>query len=89
MSDDSGPVAVPGVVDGSLTVSLRADQELSFHVALGSGGGVVGAGVRFEFILRPEHVEVLRAVLDGARAPGATGARTAPVPCWIGIHAHR
>ncbi|MEU2738040.1 hypothetical protein ABZ656_22385 [Streptomyces sp. NPDC007095] len=87
---DTRPTAVPGIVDGSLTISLGTDHEVSFHVALGSDGDPTGQGAQFEFILMPEGAEVVRAAL------AASSGRTAPfgtwpssVPCQIGIHVSR
>ncbi|HKS47439.1 MAG TPA: hypothetical protein VJT49_20485 [Amycolatopsis sp.] len=74
------PAAIPGVVDGSLTVCWEADLGISFHVA--------GERVRIEFILGLEHVQAIRDALavDGAaRVPGAQAA----VPCQVGIRVIR
>jgi hypothetical protein len=79
--------AIPGVVDGSLTICLTTGSEISFHVALGADGGSAGQSDRFEFIVGPEHAELIRAALthDAGLGDGA-GTRTNPIPCWIGIH---
>ncbi|MFF0226386.1 hypothetical protein [Streptomyces sp. NPDC004629] len=90
MSDSGGrPAPVPGVVDGALVVCLAANREVSFHVEFGSDDGRTGEHIRFEFILRPEHAEIVRSALmvDGAQAP-STGSGPSSVPCQIGIHVH-
>ncbi|MDH6439257.1 hypothetical protein M2158_007798 [Streptomyces sp. SAI-144] len=84
---DTRPTAVPGVVDGSLTISMGADREVSLHVELGSDGGLSGRAAQFEIILGPQDAEIVRAALaadSGGAAP--FGMWPSSVPCQIGIH---
>ncbi|MDS0139968.1 hypothetical protein ACWEF6_06600 [Amycolatopsis sp. NPDC004772] len=81
---DVRPAAIPGVVDGFLTVCPRSGQEVSFHIVLGPGPHPA----RIEFLLNPEHAAAIREVLgDGTPpAPALPGAQSRSVPCRIGIH---
>lgn len=91
MSHSGGrPLPVPGVVDGALIVCLAANREVSFHVEFGSGDGRPGQHVQFEFILRPEHAEIVRSALtaDTEQMP-SPGSGPSSVPCQIGIHVTR
>ncbi|MFJ1561501.1 hypothetical protein [Streptomyces mirabilis] len=83
----SRPTPVPGVVDGALVVCLAENREVSFHVEFGSDDGRSGQHVRFEFILRPEHAEIVRSALmaDGEKV-SVPGSGPSSVPCQIGIH---
>ncbi|MDH6521887.1 hypothetical protein M2163_001120 [Streptomyces sp. SAI-135] len=84
----SRPISVPGVVDGALTICQAANQEISFHVEFGDTQP--GHHVQFEFILRPEHAELVRNVL-AVRADPAVSVEAWPpsVPCQVGIHVDR
>lgn len=84
---DTRPTAVPGVVDGSLTISMGVDREVSFHVELGSDGGLSGQGAEFEIILGPQDAEIVRAALAAdSGQPARLGTWPSSVPCQIGIH---
>lgn len=71
------PPGIPGVVDGTLTMSVDPDRGVSFHIAVGSDPR---RRVQVEFLLSPEHAAVIRAALE--RDAGSAGPS---VPCCIGI----
>ncbi|MYR83687.1 hypothetical protein GTY41_01690 [Streptomyces sp. SID685] len=84
----SRPISVPGVVDGALTIRQAANQEISFHVEFGDTQP--GHHVQFEFILRPEHAELVRSALAaGADLDLSIEAWPPSVPCQVGIHVDR
>ncbi|MEU4951945.1 hypothetical protein ACFYN3_15315 [Streptomyces lavendulae] len=86
--DGSRPVSVPGVVDGTLTIRQATNREISFHVECGDLR--LGNHVQLEFILRPEHAELIRDVLaSGADAAVPFEALPPSVPCQVGIHVDR
>ncbi len=60
LSNDTQPAAIPGVVDGFLTVCPVAGHEVSFHIVLGPGPHPA----RIEFILSPDHAAAIREALD-------------------------
>jgi len=73
------PPAIPGVVDGSLTVCQEVDG-ISFHVVVGSDHDAVGESMRVEFVISPQHVEIIREALASDSGPTALS-----VPCCVGI----
>jgi hypothetical protein len=60
---------VPGIIDGSMTVTTEPDGRLSLRVLIGAHGDIL------ELIINPEH---LSSTL-GVDAPAAV------VPCHIGF----
>ncbi|MFK0150200.1 hypothetical protein ACIQUZ_34490 [Streptomyces griseus] len=83
--------AVPGVVDGSLTIRLGAGDEVSLHIGLGLAGGPFGGDAQFEILLGPQHAETVRAALEESSSTTVArlGALPPTVPCRIGIHVSR
>ncbi len=82
LSNDTQPAAIPGVVDGFLTVCPVAGHEVSFHIVLGPGPHPA----RIEFILSPDHAAAIREALDESTPAPLPGAGSRSVPCRIGIH---
>ena len=73
------PSAIPGVVDGSLTVCQEVDG-ISFHVVVSSDHDAARESIRIEFIISPKHAEIIRESLAGDSGPTALS-----VPCGVGI----
>ncbi|MFJ8042660.1 hypothetical protein ACIRBX_19435 [Kitasatospora sp. NPDC096147] len=71
---------IPGVVDGSVSVSADAEGNVSVHVLVGGYGRQSDRCDRIEFVLSGEHARSLGAVLAAGRPEQA-----APVPCSVGV----
>ncbi|MEW9533708.1 hypothetical protein [Microbispora sp. NPDC049125] len=72
------PVAVPGVVDGSLTTARDPEGNVCLYVML--GGGVQGDDCHIEFVLTPEDAVALQRTLSDQ-----TGSATSRTPCRVGL----
>lgn len=78
------PTAIPGVVDGALTICPEADDCVSFHIVFGSADAA-GRQVHIEFVLHSQYVPLVRAALTSGSEQDVAEDALSSVPCHVGV----
>ena len=80
---------VPGIIEGTVTITLEPDGGMSFRVFISADGEWTDCGDRIELIVNPEHV---RQALAGTEIRRLADPRTTEglptFPCHIGFSHH-
>lgn len=86
------PAVIPGVVDGSVTVSVDDDGVITFHLMMGNGQDNGIACDHIEFIVGSEHAETLvrQLMKISTRSQSSLASSEAKsVPCCVGVSFRR
>jgi hypothetical protein len=75
--------AIPGIIEGSMTITPQPDGSLSLRVIIGTADENATECAQLELIIGSAHVADLGQVLDGFQAQRTD--RTRSFPCHIGF----
>jgi hypothetical protein len=89
LSPDRGrtsPDAIPGIIDGTMTLHPEPDGSVSFRVMIGINRGEAADNATLELIVGASHTGQLSLVLANCGAVAGDGYDTTlPFPCQIGF----
>jgi hypothetical protein len=80
------PEIIPGIIDGTVTITQESDGRISFRVLISANGERVDCCDRIELIINPEYVRrALAATKIRQRADGQLIDKLLTFPCHIGF----
>jgi hypothetical protein len=80
------PEIIPGIIDGTVTITPEPDGMISFHVLISANGERVDCCDRIELIINPEYVRrALAATKIRRPADGQLIDKLPTFPCHVGF----